>query len=1842
MAKGVAPPKSTGGGGFVFEDKVCAWFLAHMLSDEPPLDVGGRIERVNFQARPEGWFLDDLVITIHDDPQRRFALSIKSNTQFTGDAAPSDFVEIAWEQFLGEGSSAFDASADLIGLVTTPLAPDLRQAVEFVLSTARTGDPTTLPERYEAKKWANDTKRALFRSFACPEDLAQKHSITEADTGRLLARLRFLQFDFESTPSESEKQAIARCRAALRSGDPAAATKLWEHLLHLSADRRPKAGALDVLGLIDALRRSFDLSEVPSYADDWNRLAELTTTGLTQVRDSIGGRVRLGRDAEVNKLKDALTKAGGAVLLGPSGAGKSVVAKNMSSAAAETGQVCLWFGATSFERPDFAAFQADLGLARPLREVLRSARGAHALLVIDGLDRLFDDSAFALLGALLQALDLGRDGTPWQVAITCQTQEWPRLQDSLLHVGVPVATWHVVECEPLDLDALDPVWAAIPTAARLRSQANLRPLLQNLKILDLIASRLDAGVQVETAAWVGESSVASWYWHSRVVTGEGRRARERFTMLLAERQADELELTVPLDRFNVSELGPLDRLEADRVCMTTDRGRVGFAHDLFGDWARLHILIAHAADIARFLDERMDSPLWHRAIRLYGAHLLEHASDIAQWRSLVASLTAERGEGARDLLLESIVFAANPAALLHQVRDDLQREGGHLLRRLLGRFLAFATLPDPFYQALAQADGNGAADVAARYRYPNWRYWPPVLQFLHAQRAEFVALAPVEIARLVDLWLSHTKPGFPWRREAAELALLLGQRARDVRRSYGSADYEQRKLYYRVALSAAEELPDEVSAFALQASERRAAEEPDDAADEPDEGEVGDDDPAEPLLPKSILFDPRYDPDEPVPDPWPDGPRSRVDDDFQEAVLETAALLPLVRTRPSVAREVLLASLIKARGRFDWHNSWHESRELDLDGGRRWHPPLYIHGPFLGFLNADFAEGLEAIARLIDFASERWRHYAGMEAREYQAEVAAGREDPSPLGRMVSEWRRPPGAVLLPSESGDRDLIGDARVFGWSAGLGNPPSAVEAALMALEQYFYLELDEDRPIADKAQAVLERARSAAFLKPLCDLAKREPDLFKGTLRVLLAMPEVYEWDIQAAVQGRQHLMIGAFMQGWWFVKLAKEFHDLKHRSIDLRHLGVQIFLSDEGTRTYLSAVRERWEQRLADTPEGPFREFLQQLVVGYDIGNYRSVEHPEHGRVIVNVRAHEIFEERADERQRFEEERFLVFLPMRCRQMLEERTVLPDSELDEFWDQIQRVTTQCERIYRGAGADDRDEVPKRPSDTSGSIRALLRRFVSRLGAFFGKAAQEDRGDASATAPVETMPPEYDEARDHQVNALAGAAAVLIRNHAEWLARHPERKAWCQAALRTTVMNPPPRDAMDVPESAATWTWDCFAAEALPALWADDVHDEELRHLVARVALAPHYAAVRILFARCAEQRPKLGEDFGRLRRLVFELAHIRNRVSFVQQARHYHEGFTEEVVSQFGEALDAWAEDRLGAFIDGTLALPTSNWKEMDQPQRFTLVDEARARRHGHYFLDFRLVRAAHEWIPSLDEASSDDERREWLDFLRSAFAFSLSRVSDDADRDDYPYERDDYPYEDDHWVLDRVAAALPTMRLEDGPDDLWRAVLDLGRKAHHWSEDFLRSFYRLALQQDPVPARFSQLRLKVIDYVLSEQRDDEGPGWSYHDDAWLALVGMDGLTRSLWDARHQSIATAGAAQLERWTARVGGYGGHLAALAAWLRTDAAAPLRLRGLSWLDRALTSDDADRVDRSEDSEQAVASLLQVVWRVDEVRLRTEAAAFSAFRSLLRWLASRQNPLALELVGRLGGLAG
>ena len=82
-------------------------------------------------------------------------------------------------------------------------------------------------------------------------------------------------------------------------------------------------------------------------------------------------------------------------------------------------------------------------------------------------------------------------------------------------------------------------------------------------------------------------------------------------------------------------------------------------------------------------------------------------------------------------------------------------------------------------------------------------------------------------------------------------------------------------------------------------------------------------------------------------DPWPDGPRSRIDAVFQDACLDTGAFSALAGVRPDATLEVLLAVCIEK----PVHETYSRPSmpETGLDHWNHAEPPLYCRGPFLLF-----------------------------------------------------------------------------------------------------------------------------------------------------------------------------------------------------------------------------------------------------------------------------------------------------------------------------------------------------------------------------------------------------------------------------------------------------------------------------------------------------------------------------------------------------------------------------------------------------------------------------------------------------------------------------------------------------------------------------------------------------------------------------------------------------------------------------------------------------------------------------------------------------------------------------
>lgn len=977
----------TGGKGFTFESQVGAWFLVHMIAGVPPLDEAlGTLKRLAFQTAPDGWLLDDLLLTCKmGDITHHCAISIKSDRQFTAKKASKDFVERCWSQFLETKNNPFSPQTDRLVNITAELPSTTRDSLFSVLKAACVREPIEMVKQL-ANGDLSANARAMFQSFACPIDLAAKYQIGAEKIPELLRCVSVLSLNLEDPNSTDKVHALGLCRQILKTGDLQTATELWEALICLVDHHRVDRGHIDFSVVLGALRQRFPLKDHPDYAADWNRLWDDSKERWQSVIDVIGGKTRLPRSHLLQTIELEFASHHVVVLLGEQGGGKSVAARQWAEHRAKSEPV-LWFDPRILAINDLSELRDRLRLNHPWRELITGLTRPRMTIILDGLDRLLllQAETITAAGQLLNTLVNAEPDSPFQVLMTCQERAWEEVQIALLQTGLPVTAWRGIMVQPVSTEELSTLIIDFPALQTLSFQDRLIPILRQPKILDLLARNTRVGKLPNFRAWAGESDVIDWIWKAEIDGKKPAVPRQRLMWQLAEELAQRLSVDVPLDMLGDVADVALDNLEADRICQSKD-GRVSFSHDLWGDWARQRLLLAHETELPAYLEKRLENPAWHRAIVLLGLDLLERQTKPERWRELMAR--NELLENGRtlfcDLLLESLIRAAQTTDALTQAWSQLNAEDGIWLRRLLTRFLHVATSPNPIMLEYAKSNkGLSEAWAATVNRLPKPELWGPMLRFLYVHRKECADLAPLQIAEIAECWLYWTATDMPLRNEAAELALAVAWSTLREQQHWRLQHYSTRrhsrddsnaiaKKAYFAALQAAEERLDEVVDFALCACGRREPTEPLHLDPKPEESEFQPP-PLPPEFEAALNYVSPWKKSEIEIPPWPDGPRWPVNDCFRNVCLHQFALRRLIATKPEKAAEIILALIIREGGtRLPENDFGHYKYHFELTNDFQWSQPFYDKGSFFNLLTIHPVIGLETIIKLVNFTTDRW------------------------------------------------------------------------------------------------------------------------------------------------------------------------------------------------------------------------------------------------------------------------------------------------------------------------------------------------------------------------------------------------------------------------------------------------------------------------------------------------------------------------------------------------------------------------------------------------------------------------------------------------------------------------------------------------------------------------------------------------------------------------------------------------------------------------------------------------------------------------------------------------------
>jgi transposase-like protein len=915
-----------GGKGFSFENQVGAWFVLHMLAGVPPLDENlGLLQRLAFQTE---WQLDDLLLTCQMNAiVHHCAISIKSNRQFTAKKAPDDFVKRCWSQFLETQDNPFSSKTDRLVNITAELPSATCDSLSALLNAARVREPAEMVRQLNNRDLSANA-RAMFKSFACPEDLALKYQVGTEKIPELLRCISVLPLNLEDQNSANKAHALRLGRHILETGSLQTAEELWEALIILVDKHRVDRGHIDLSVVLQALRHRFPLKDHPDYATDWKRLWADSKERWLSVPSLIGGRTRLSRTHLLQTIESAFVNHRVVVLLGEQGCGKSVAARHWAEYCTDSEPV-VWLDPRILDINDLSELRDKLGLRYSWKELLTGFARPRMTVIVDGLDRLLlmRPGIITATGQLLSSLISSEQENPFRILLTCQERVWEDVQIALLQTDIAVATWAKITVPSISAEELAQLITDFPALRSLSFQDRLIPILRQPKILDLLARNTRVGKLPDFRAWAGESDVIDWIWKAEIEGKKSAGSRQRLMWQLAEELAQRFSIDVPLDVLGSVADVALDDLEADQICQSKE-GRVAFNHDLWGDWARQRLLLAHEKELPAYIENKLDSPAWHRAIVLLGLDLLERQSQPARWRELMERSETLKVGGTlfSDLLLESLINAAQTTDALTQAWPQLCAEEGVWLRRLLTRFLHVATSPNPDMLEVAKLIKNVTEVQAASVnRLPKTELWGAMLRFLDAHREECADLVPSQVAEIAECWLRWTVKDMFLRHEAADLALAVAwqvlreQQHRRVKHSsgwrykYGDSQSIAQKAYV-ATLQAVGDRPNEVIDFALCACGRREPTELPSFEPKSDEPEFQRPPPPPEFEAALHYVSPWKEYEIKIP-AWEDGPCWSVDDNFRKICFSRFGLFKLIVLNPEKAAEIILALLIRNGGR---------------------------------------------------------------------------------------------------------------------------------------------------------------------------------------------------------------------------------------------------------------------------------------------------------------------------------------------------------------------------------------------------------------------------------------------------------------------------------------------------------------------------------------------------------------------------------------------------------------------------------------------------------------------------------------------------------------------------------------------------------------------------------------------------------------------------------------------------------------------------------------------------------------------------------------------------------------
>ncbi len=1192
---GKLDPKSTGGEGFDFEDKVGGYFLSFLLVGENPFPALGlgRLKALKFQRKVDGWEFDDIILEFESNGiTKHLALSIKSNSYITANKFPSELVELVWNQFSNPTNNPFRSKHDYLGIITSGASTSAIEAYRKLRNFASKHQGSDLDIQIKQPDFTNQNVRSLYDSFAKPSD-------TNSTTQRAEVIDRLIHFDvnLDDPTSALLTQTLGNFSAALVSGDP---NDLWIKLQHITKTARSVSGEINFQRLISELG-SFEIKGQRQLESDLKKLKDSFETEVEKIKSTLGSDLTIERTTTfTSKLKKGQINA----LIGESGVGKSVLLKQWTR---NSKKQIIWLPSALFKARTLTELNSLLGLQNDLFDILKYGPNDQ-IVIVDAVDRLTSPDERELLNSFLVKFQ-GDSGDRHICVVSSQDQIWKTLIGTLSSQSV---IFNIIPATYFEKEELELVAKEQPNLAGILKNGPTREILKNPKYLDLAIQMADRSA-LDTTKSITEPVLIRGFWEIHCDGGANR--KQILLSRLSVEQADSNNFLSKMEDLSEAESLLVDSLIREGILKTQD-GWIRFSHDLYGDWIRQRFLLSQRESTIKEIVQRKSNIYWHQAIRLASLEILE-TDGFENWKKVVTSLKESGDDVLVDLFLDIAITSLNQGSILLTIKELLFSDNLKLLNRFLERFLAYATAPNP--QVMSMRTEFELDEIAAAQfnRVPLYSYWPSLLNFL-AKNIDETNVGRVQMAQVAEKWLTFTPNDFPFREEAAKIIFASAKWIFEFKRAPGHSYVrdESDSKCYQALLASYPELPNEVEDLCLKLIGLR-----DDGIRHPELPVVPSKSKAPPpIMPiitrrrieKKVL---------------PNGPEFERDREFQKVCLSSQNFSYIVKYNPSLAARLLLAAIIEEPQEYEdiYDDGWRMDDRLGTAFTQQFYPPLYTSGPFLNFFRTAPKQALDALISLVSLVTDRW-----VEREKKRQNEIFGFE--IEINGIKKFWR------------------GDGQVFLWAMDLANCPDVLVAFLMAFEKWMYERVDAKDNVEPWIDQIVQKSDSLALIGVLVSIAKYSPKLLLEKLRGILILPHVIWWDQQFLLQNRTGFvsMISWTTQDRYMTNLALKWFGMDHRKSSIEQWAIHFLLNIPSMNDFFASARSRWEKEIKDIDDAG----LEALVCKFKPDNYQLGELAD-GTEIWNYSAPTEFLEKHKERfEKNEANMSLLVFPMNVNKVLD--------------------------------------------------------------------------------------------------------------------------------------------------------------------------------------------------------------------------------------------------------------------------------------------------------------------------------------------------------------------------------------------------------------------------------------------------------------------------------------------------------------------------------------------------------------------------------------------------------------